>query len=981
MSFYRGSGRGGDFRGGRRGQSAGPEPQLYTPSSGRVPPINAVVTKAEDGMLDSAEDIANKTKLLKIEDKFPMRPGFGTRGIPVTLWANYVEMSTPKDLVLYSYSIEVQPTAAGRKLNQIVRLLLQVAPLSNSRADIVSDFTSTLISRKNFSQEEIQVSVTYRGEGEDEPVTGATVYTVTVKPTQTLSMSALFEYLNGSNVTNGDAVKLPLIQALNIMVRHYSRENGSLATIGSSKSFSIGRGAERWNLDQNLEALRGFFSSVRAATGRILVNVNVSNAAFYRAGPLDVVVRHYHSSLVDLNKFLKRLRVQTTHLPAQKNKRGEKIARLRTIFSLATPQDGQGFQNRPRVSKFGAGSRGVSFWLANTPAVPTKKDGDGQYITVNEFFKQQHNIRLKCPDLSVVNVGTAEKPVYLPPEVCIVVEGQAAKTRLSPVQTQQMIRFAVRTPGENAQSIAGTGLKAIGLDTNINPRLRQFGISVGSDMITVQGRLLPTPKVLYNNKKEQPRVSFGSWNLEPIKGSRGRTVVVKLNRGGQLPEGRWSYVMLNVSGQRSAFRSPETLGNKFAEFANVLRSLGMRVETAIEGERESDIQSPGDPKLEELIRLSATKGLKLLFLVLPSEDSALYNRIKQLGDVKYGVATVCIVGSKFAKAENIQYMANVALKVNLKMGGCNHVLDDSRLPLLRQNKTMIVGIDVTHPSPGSSSSAPSIAGMVANVDSTLGQWPAALKIQHQARREMVDELESMMTSRLKLWKTKGNHGEYPENILVFRDGVSEGQYHLVLEQELPLLRKACRNVYPPAEQKKGLPHFTVIIVGKRHHTRFYPTTPNGDRNLNTLAGTVVDRGITEAPIWDFYLQSHAAIKGTARPAHYVVVKDEIFSCKMVKLELPNRNAADLVEEMAQAMCYTYGRATKAVSLCTPAYYADILCERARCYLSNLYDGQEDDSKKSDAGGKNTKQGGTAPDPALQTLLQIHEGLKDTMFYI
>ena len=26
--------------------------------------------------------------------------------------------------------------------------------------------------------------------------------------------------------------------------------------------------------------------------------------------------------------------------------------------------------------------------------------------------------------------------------------------------------------------------------------------------------------------------------------------------------------------------------------------------------------------------------------------------------------------------------------------------------------------------------------------------------------------------------------------------------------------------------------------------------------------------------WDFYLQAHAAIKGTAKPAHYVVVRNE-----------------------------------------------------------------------------------------------------------
>ncbi len=49
---------------------------------------------------------------------------------------------------------------------------------------------------------------------------------------------------------------------------------------------------------------------------------------------------------------------------------------------------------------------------------------------------------------------------------------------------------------------------------------------------------------------------------------------------------------------------------------------------------------------------------------------------------------------------------------------------------------MVVGIDVTHPSPGSASTAPSVAGIVASVDSRLAQWPADLKIQ-TAREEMV----------------------------------------------------------------------------------------------------------------------------------------------------------------------------------------------------------------------------------------------------
>lgn len=90
--------------------------------------------------------------------------------------------------------------------------------------------------------------------------------------------------------------------------------------------------------------------------------------------------------------------------------------------------------------------------------------------------------------------------------------------------------------------------------------------------------------------------------------------------------------------------------------------------------------------------------------------------------------------------------------------------------------------------------------------------------------------------------------------VVYRDGVSEGQYDKVVNEELPPLRKACTEVYPASDQKMGLPHFTIVVVGKRHHTRFYPTKEtNADRSGNPKPGTIVDRGVTEARNWDFFL--------------------------------------------------------------------------------------------------------------------------------
>ena len=46
-----------------------------------------------------------------------------------------------------------------------------------------------------------------------------------------------------------------------------------------------------------------------------------------------------------------------------------------------------------------------------------------------------------------------------------------------------------------------------------------------------------------------------------------------------------------------------------------------------------------------------------------------------------------------------------------------------------------------------------------------------------------------------------------------------------------------------------------------------------------------------------------------------------------------RLTADEIEKITHNLSYLYERSTKAVSYCPPAYYADKLCERGRCYLA------------------------------------------------
>ena len=53
--------------------------------------------------------------------------------------------------------------------------------------------------------------------------------------------------------------------------------------------------------------------------------------------------------------------------------------------------------------------------------------------------------------------------------------------------------------------------------------------------------------------------------------------------------------------------------------------------------------------------------------------------------------------------------------------------------------------------------------------------------------------------------------------MYFRDGVSEGQYQHVIEQEVQDMKALIKTANPSL----NIP-FVVIVASKRHHVRFFP---------------------------------------------------------------------------------------------------------------------------------------------------------------
>jgi hypothetical protein len=365
-----------------------------------------------------------------------------------------------------------------------------------------------------------------------------------------------------------------------------------------------------------------------------------------------------------------------------------------------------------------------------------------------------------------------------------------------------------------------------------------------------------------------------------------------------------------------------------ASFTKKLRDHGMKMNDSVMNLQASlsGGEEENRAKIKDLFVKMKHANIKFAIVILPDTNSKVFDWIKFCGDVKTGILTHCMVAPKLKKIED-QYLSNNAMKVNLKFGGANQVLDGSYSKFVGQGKTMVVGLDVTHPVSTDHTNWPSVAAIVASIDGRMAQWPGEIMIQGR-RVEHIEVLKYLMVRRLKLWK-ETNGGTLPMNILIYRDGISEGQFDMVLNMELPLIKKACAEVYDKSE-----PYITIVVCGKRHNVRFYPTTEKDqDRTQNPINGCVVDRIVTRPIFWDFYLQAQAPLQGSARPAHYIVIHDEIFRNPKTN---PEGKPADSIQEFTHNICYMMGRATRSISYATPAFLADKMCDRARKYLLAYY---------------------------------------------
>uniref|UniRef100_A0A671UAF1 Piwi-like RNA-mediated gene silencing 1 n=1 Tax=Sparus aurata TaxID=8175 RepID=A0A671UAF1_SPAAU len=173
---------------------------------------------------------------------------------------------------------------------------------------------------------------------------------------------------------------------------------------------------------------------------------------------------------------------------------------------------------------------------------------------------------------------------------------------------------------------------------------------------------------------------------------------------------------------------------------------------------------------------------------------------------------------------------------------------------------MIVGIDCYH---DTTAGKRSIGALVASLNQSMSRWFSKCVLQHKGQ-EIMDGLKMALSAALRDYLKFNNC--LPSRIIVYRDGVGDGQLHSVVNYEVTQIMDSIKSM-----GHDYMPKLSVVVVKKRISSRFFARIEGN--TTNPPPGTVIDSDVTRPEWYDFYIVSQAVRVGSVSPTHYNVVYD------------------------------------------------------------------------------------------------------------
>lgn len=416
-------------------------------------------------------------------------------------------------------------------------------------------------------------------------------------------------------------------------------------------------------------------------------------------------------------------------------------------------------------------------------------DCKGKATTLAEYYKVHWNLTIKDVKQPLLlhrakkrltQGGTKEEEILLIPELCYMT-GLTDKIR-SDFKIMRDLASVTQVVPEARRQVIKKFIDDVKKHEVAGELLKSWGLKMASDLTRFKGRTLDPDTIIHGGGKRTVVNDKADWSGPTTKSP-----------------------MLRVHNLSNWFICSTERDAKFAkEFVKLLqtcsRDMGMIVKDPIVVALKNDSTQSYINEIRKVINPS----LEMVVCVVPTIRADRYSAIKKLCCVESPIKSQVIVTKTISNDKKIKSVTEkIALQMNCKMGGALWAL---KMPF---TDVMVVGIDVFHAGVGQK--AASVAGFIASLDENMTTWHS--NTCHQAPgQELIDLLKVCLVTAIKAYHRY--RGVYPNRIIIYRDGVGDGQLSLVAGYEVEQLKKAFEIV-----ERSYEPKITMIIVQKRINTR------------------------------------------------------------------------------------------------------------------------------------------------------------------
>ena len=314
-------------------------------------------------------------------------------------------------------------------------------------------------------------------------------------------------------------------------------------------------------------------------------------------------------------------------------------------------------------------------------------------------------------------------------------------------------------------------------------------------------------------------------------------------------------------------------------------------------------------KIENDVKKNSKPQIVLTFL--NNHEAKFYTDLKMLLYLKLGVPHQNVLRKSMNK-NAMSVASNILLQINAKLGDPLWQIKRS-LKEVRDRKIAIGGIAVYHKLINKKDSC---AAFVGTLDNEFTKYFSLAKLM-PSNSQSIEPLQDIMIKWIRTYFKRNN--TLPDTLIVYRDGVGEGQIVRILDMELPALDKAVATA--AAKVKPGYqPEVIFLLAIKKVSQRMFELTDRYSRGrggkgspniMNPPPGSVVS-GTMSKYNYDFFLVPQWVNQGTATPTHFVVVHN---SSKMSEQALIT---------LTYEQCYNYYNWRGAIRIPASLMYANKL---------------------------------------------------------